>query len=74
MRTVRYSRTPGSRRFSYGALRSMCSTSRPLPISAATASMSAGSTGPQLLYQAIGAGNLRAWADTEAVGHAALAN
>jgi len=34
----------------------------------------AGSTGPQLLYQVIGAGNLRAYADTEAVGHAALAN
>jgi hypothetical protein len=31
-------------------------------------------TAPQLLYQAIGAGNLRAWADTEAAGHAALAN
>lgn len=26
------------------------------------------------LYAAIGAGNLRAWADTEAVGHAALSN
>ncbi len=26
------------------------------------------------LFTAIGAGNLRAWADTEAVGHAALAN
>jgi hypothetical protein len=26
------------------------------------------------LFAAIGAGNLRAWADTEAVGHAGLAN
>ena len=26
------------------------------------------------LFTAIGAGNLRAWADTEAVGHAGLAN
>jgi hypothetical protein len=26
------------------------------------------------LFTAIGAGNLRAWADTEAVGHAALGN
>jgi hypothetical protein len=26
------------------------------------------------LFAAIGAGNLRAWADTEAVGHAALSN
>jgi hypothetical protein len=34
----------------------------------------AGSTGPQLLYAAIGAGNLRAYADTDAVGRAALAN
>jgi len=31
-------------------------------------------TAPQLLYQAIGAANLRAWSDTEAVGHAGLAN
>ncbi len=31
-------------------------------------------TAPQLLYQAIGAGNLRAWLDTDAVGHASLAN
>ena len=30
------------------------------------------SAGP--LYAAIGAGNLRAWADTDAVSHAALAN
>jgi hypothetical protein len=26
------------------------------------------------LYSAIGAGNLRAWSDSEAVGHAGLAN
>jgi hypothetical protein len=26
------------------------------------------------LYAAIGAGNLRAWADTEAVGHQGLSN
>src|SRR6059036_1526784 len=31
-------------------------------------------SGAKLLYQAVGAGNLRAWADTEAVGHAGLAN
>lgn len=31
-------------------------------------------TGPQILYQAIGAGNLRAWTDTDAVGHAGIAN
>lgn len=32
-------------------------------------------TGPQLLYQAIGAGNLRAFTDgTDAVGHQALSN
>jgi hypothetical protein len=38
------------------------------------ADSSAGSTGPQLLYQAIGGGNLRAYTDQDAVGHAALAN
>ena len=38
------------------------------------ADSTAGSTGPQLLYQVIGAGNLRAYTDTDAVGHAALAN
>lgn len=38
------------------------------------ADSSVGTTGPQLLYVAIGAGNLRAYADTDAVGHAALAN
>jgi len=31
-------------------------------------------TAPQLLYQAIVASNLRAWSDTEAVGHQGLAN
>jgi hypothetical protein len=31
-------------------------------------------TGAQLLYQAIGASNLRPYADTDAAGHAALAN
>lgn len=45
-----------------------------LPGMVVYADSSAGSTGPQLLYAAIGASNLRAWADTEAVGHAALAN
>jgi hypothetical protein len=38
------------------------------------ADSAAGSTGPQLLYQAIGAGNLRAYTDGDAVGHAALGN
>jgi hypothetical protein len=39
------------------------------------ADSSAGSTGPQLLYQAIGAGNLRAFVDgTDAVGHAGISN
>lgn len=39
------------------------------------ADSSAGSTGPQLLYQAIGAGNLRAYVQgQDDVGHAALAN
>jgi hypothetical protein len=38
------------------------------------ASSTAGSTSPQLLDQAIGAGNLRAYADTDVVGHASLAN
>jgi hypothetical protein len=45
-----------------------------LPGQVVWADSTAGSTGPQLLYQAIGAGNLRAWADTDAVGHAALGN
>jgi hypothetical protein len=35
---------------------------------------SGGTGGAGLLYTAIGAGNLRAYADTDAVGHAALAN
>lgn len=36
---------------------------------------SAGSTGPQLLYQAIGSSNLLAFRDgTDAVGHQALSN
>lgn len=36
---------------------------------------SAGTTGPQLLYQAIGSGNLRAWVDgQDDVGHAGLSN
>jgi hypothetical protein len=39
------------------------------------ADSSAGSTGPQLLYQAIGAANLRAYVQgQDDVGHAALAN
>jgi len=38
------------------------------------ADSSAGSTGPQLLYQAIGGANLRACTDTDAVGHAATGN
>lgn len=39
------------------------------------ADSSAGSTGPQLLYQAIGAGNLRAYVQgQDDVGHAALCN
>jgi hypothetical protein len=33
-----------------------------------------GTTGPQLLYQAIGSGNLRVYADQDAVGHAAISN
>lgn len=36
---------------------------------------SAGTTAPQLLFQAIGSGNLLAWRDgTDAVGHQALSN
>lgn len=39
------------------------------------ADSSAGSTGPQLLYQAIGAGNLRAYVPgQDDVGHGGLAN
>jgi hypothetical protein len=39
-----------------------------LPGQVIWADPAAGSTGPQLLYAAIGAGNLRAYADTDAVG------
>jgi hypothetical protein len=45
-----------------------------LPGQVIWADPAAGSTGPQLLYAAIGPGNLRAYADTDAVGHAAPAN
>ena len=46
-----------------------------LPGQIVYADSSAGSTGPQLLYQAIGAGNLRAYVDgQDAVGHDGLAN
>lgn len=39
------------------------------------ADSSAGTTGPQLLYQAIGAGNLRAYVQgQDDVGHASLSN
>jgi hypothetical protein len=39
------------------------------------ADSSAGTTGPQLLYQAIGAANLRAWVQgQDDVGHACLSN
>lgn len=39
------------------------------------ADSSAGSTGPQFLYQAIGAGNLRAFVDgQDNVGHGGLSN
>ncbi len=38
------------------------------------ADSSADSAGPELLYQAIGATNPRAYSDTEAVGHAATGN
>jgi hypothetical protein len=50
----------------------------PVTILAGTAiyaDSTAGFTAPQLLYQAIGAGNLTAWVDgTSTVGHAALSN
>jgi hypothetical protein len=46
-----------------------------LPSQVIYADSSAGSTGPQLLYQSIGAGNLRAFVDgQDNVGHAALSN
>jgi hypothetical protein len=39
------------------------------------ADSSAGTTGPQLLYQAIGAGNLRAWVDgQDTIGHDGISN
>jgi hypothetical protein len=45
-----------------------------LPGTVVNADSTAGSTGPQLLYAAIGSSNLRAYADTDAVGHAATGN
>ena len=46
-----------------------------LPGMVVVADSSAGSTGPQLLYQAIGPANLRAYVPgQDDVGHAALAN
>jgi hypothetical protein len=45
-----------------------------LPGMTVYADAAAGSTGPQLLYQAIGSSNLRAYADQDAVGHAAISN
>jgi hypothetical protein len=45
-----------------------------LPGQVVWADSSAGSTGPQLMYAAIGSSNLRAYADTDAVGHAATGN
>ena len=46
-----------------------------LPGQVIWADSSAGSTGPQLLYQAIGEGNLRAYVQgTDDMGDAALAN
>ena len=46
-----------------------------LPGMVVYADSSAGTTGPQLLYQAIGAGNLRAFVDgQDSVGHAAVSN
>jgi hypothetical protein len=38
------------------------------------ADSTAGTASPRLLYQAISGSNVRAYADTDAVGHAALAN
>jgi hypothetical protein len=38
------------------------------------ADSTAGTASPQLLYQAISGSNLRAYADTDTVGHAALGN
>jgi hypothetical protein len=45
-----------------------------LPGTVIYADSTAGTTGPQLLYAAIGSSNLRAYADTDAVGHAATGN
>jgi hypothetical protein len=45
-----------------------------LPGQVVYADPAAGSTEQQLLYQAIGAANLRIWADTDAAGHVALSN
>jgi hypothetical protein len=46
-----------------------------LPGQVVVADSTAGTTGPQLLYQAIGAGNLRAYVQgQDDIGHAALAN
>ena len=45
-----------------------------LPGTVIYADSSAGSTGPQLLYQAIEGTNLRADPDTDAVEHAATGN
>jgi hypothetical protein len=45
-----------------------------LPGTVIYADSTAGTTAPQLLYQAIGSGNLRAYTDTDAVGHAATGN
>jgi hypothetical protein len=38
------------------------------------ADSSTGSAAPQMLYRAIGTGNLQGYTDTDAVGHAALGN
>ena len=46
-----------------------------LPGTVIYADAAAGTTGPQLLYQAIGSANLRAYVQgTDDVGHAALIN
>jgi hypothetical protein len=46
----------------------------PAPGPVIWADSTAGTASPQLLYQAISGSNLRAYADTDAVGHAALGN
>jgi hypothetical protein len=43
-----------------------------LPGPVIRADSTAGTASPQLLHQAISGSNLRAYADTDAVGHAAL--